>query len=237
MKVLAVDTSASVAAVAVMEDYRLLGEYIINHKKTHSQKLMPMIHEMMNNLDLKPGDIDLYAASVGPGSFTGLRIGVTTVKAMAYAAGRPVASVPTLDALAYNIPVSEFIICPMMDARNRQVYTALYTWKEGRLKRLTEHMGVPVEELLEIIRQKDGKIMFNGDAAPLYEDFFKKELGDRCEIAPAGLILQRASSVAHAAIINASEGLTENCFDMIPFYLRKSQAEREYDKKSCAPER
>lgn len=237
MKVLAVDTSASVAAVAVMEDSRLLGEYIVNHKRTHSQKLMPMIDEIMNSLELKPGDIDIYAASVGPGSFTGLRIGVTTVKAMAYAAGKPVVSVPTLDALAYNIPVSDFLICPMMDARNRQVYTALYAWEKGRLKRLTEYMGVPVEELLGIIKQRDGKIMFNGDAAPLYSSFFKNELGDRCRLAPAGHIFQRASSVAHAAIINASDGLTESCFEMIPFYLRKSQAEREYEKKSCAPER
>jgi tRNA threonylcarbamoyladenosine biosynthesis protein TsaB len=236
VKVLAVDTSAEVAAVAVMEESRLLGEYIINQKKTHSQKLMPMIKEVLDSLELKPGDIDLYAASSGPGSFTGLRIGVTTIKAMAYAANKPVVSVPTLDALAYNIPVPEVLICPVMDARNRQVYTALYSWEKGRLERLTEYMGIPVEELVGIIKQKNRKVMFNGDAVLLYRDFFSSELNGNCEVAPVGMLLQKASSVAQAALIKASEGLTENCFDMVPFYLRKSQAEREYEKRTGSAE-
>ena len=107
MKVLAVDTSSMVAAAAVLENDRLLGEYILNHKKTHSQKLMPMIERLMKDLELNPRDIDVYAASVGPGSFTGLRVVVTTIKSIAYAAEKPVVSVPTLDALAYNIPETD----------------------------------------------------------------------------------------------------------------------------------
>ncbi|HPD00330.1 MAG TPA: tRNA (adenosine(37)-N6)-threonylcarbamoyltransferase complex dimerization subunit type 1 TsaB [Acetivibrio sp.] len=233
MKILALDSSAMVAAVAVMEDEKLLGEYMLNHKKTHSQTLMPMVKQILGDLEMAPEDIDVFAASVGPGSFTGLRIGVTTVKAMAYALRKPVVSVPTLDAIAYNIPMSSYTVCPMIDARNNQVYTALYDWKENSLERITEYMGIPVAQLVKIIKDADKKVVFAGDAVQLHEEFLKNELGDGCRLAPGSLRLQRASSVAHIAYIKASKGELENSFDMVPFYLRKSQAEREYEKKLC----
>lgn len=232
MKVLAVDTSSSVAAVAVMEDAALLGEYLLSHGKTHSQKLVPMIKELLDALELLPGEIDLFAASVGPGSFTGLRIGVTTVKAMAFAVQKPVVSVPTLDALAYGIPVpGESLVCPIMDARNRQVYTALYTVENGLLKNVSGYMGVPVDELLKLIKCKTRKVIFTGDAVPAFRETLKTGLGEACEFAPPCMLAQRASTVAQLALIKASAGELENCFEMVPFYLRKSQAEREYDNK------
>lgn len=230
MKVLAVDTSSLVAAVAVVDNSRVLGEYSINHKKTHSQKLMPMIKEIMESLELSPNDIDIYAASSGPGSFTGLRIGITTIKAIAFAAQKPVISVPTLDALAYNIPIPGVIICPIMDARNSQVYSALYKLEKGFPAKITEYMGVPIAELVQIIKGKNSSAVFTGDAVEMHKDFLKSELEDKCEFAPGNLLLQRGSSVAQIALKMASEGLLENCFDMAPFYLRKSQAEREYEK-------
>lgn len=233
MKVLAVDTSSLVAAVAVVDDGALLGEYTINHKKTHSQKLMPMMEELMRSLELTPFDIDIYAASSGPGSFTGLRIGVTAIKALAYAAGKPVVSVPTLDALAYNIPVTDSLVCPVMDARNNQVYTALYKWEKNNRVKVTEYMGIPVAELVQLIKGKNQKVVFTGDATGLHKEFLKSELKERCEFAPGNLLLQRASSVAQVALERAQEGMLENCFDMVPFYLRKSQAEREYEKKQA----
>lgn len=226
MKVLAVDTSASVAAVAVMENDRLLGEFSINHKKTHSQKLMPMIKELLAGLELTPGDMDLFAASGGPGSFTGLRIGVTTVKAMAYAVQKPVISVPTLDALAYNIPFTDSMVCPMMDARNNQVFTALYSREENKQKKITEYLGIPVPELIQLIKGKNRKVLFLGDGVEIHRDFLQQELNDNCEFAPGCMNLQKASSVAQLALMRAAEGSLENCFDMVPFYLRKSQAER-----------
>lgn len=232
MKVLAVDTSASVAAVAVMDDASLLGEYLLNHGKTHSQKLVPMIKELMDGLELLPGDIDLFAAASGPGSFTGLRIGVTTIKAMAFAAKKPVVSVPTLDALAYAIPLSDdLMVCPIMDARNRQVYTALYSLENGRQKNITEYMGVSVDELVKLIKSKKRKVIFTGDAVHLHRESLKTGLGEDCDFAPPCMLVQRASTVAQLALIRASGGELESCFDMVPFYLRKSQAEREYDKK------
>jgi len=222
-----------IAAVAIMDDEKLLGEYSINNKKTHSQKLMVMIDEIMKNLDLKPSDIDVFAASIGPGSFTGLRIGVTTAKAMAYAANKPVVGVPTLDALAYNVVTSKFVICPILDARNNQVFTALYEVKDGKLERTTEYMGIPVSELVQIIRQNDKKVIFTGDAVDLHKEYFMSELGENCEFAPLGSRLQRGASVAELAIMMAKEGKLTSSFELVPFYLRKSQAEREMEKKLC----
>lgn len=233
MKVLAIDTSSVVAAVALMDDEKLLGEYSINNKKTHSQKLMVMIDEIMKDLDIKPSDIDVFAASIGPGSFTGLRIGVTTAKAMAYATNKPVVGVPTLDALAYNIVTSEFIICPILDARNSQVFTALYEVKGKRFERITEYMGIPVFELVQIIVQNNKKVIFTGDAIDLHKDYFKSEVGENCEFAPLGNRLQRGASVAELALMMAKEGKFTSSFELVPFYLRKSQAERELEKKLC----
>jgi len=234
LKVLAVDTSSLVAAAAVMDDGKLLGEYIINHKKTHSQTLMPMIKGLIGALELKASDIDIFAASSGPGSFTGLRIGITTIKAMAYAAGKPVVSVPTLDALAYNIPMTDSLVCPIMDARNNQVYTAVYAWEKNSQVKITEYMGIPVQDLVQLIKGKNQDVIFVGDAVEIHKEFLKSELGEKCEFAPGHLLLQKASSVAQLAFARVKEGLVESCFDMVPFYLRKSQAEREYEKKRHA---
>lgn len=231
MKILAVETSSATASVAVMDNEILLAEYTLNHNKTHSQWLAPMTNQILENLDLKSGDIDIYAASSGPGSFTGLRIGITTIKAIAYVAQKPVISVPTLDALAYNIPLVDKLVCPIMDARNNQVYTALYKRDKTVQTIITEYMGIPINELVEILKGKKQEVVFVGDAVEVHREYLLSELGDSCEFAPGNLMLQKASSVAQAARIRAMNGLIENCFDMIPFYLRKSQAEREYEKR------
>ncbi|WP_010246732.1 tRNA (adenosine(37)-N6)-threonylcarbamoyltransferase complex dimerization subunit type 1 TsaB [Acetivibrio cellulolyticus] len=233
MKVLAIDTSTVVAAVALMDGEKLLGEYSLNNKKTHSQKLMVMVKEILTDLEIKPADIDVFAASIGPGSFTGLRIGVTTAKAMAYATSKPVIGVPTLDALAYNVVTSSLIICPILDARNNQVFTALYETKDNKIERITEYIGVPVSELVQIIKEKNRKVIFTGDAIDLHKDFFISELDGNCEFAPLSVRLQRASSVAEIALKMAKDGKTESSFELVPFYLRKSQAERELEKKLC----
>lgn len=230
MKILAVETSSPVAAVAVSDDSGLLGEYILDNGKTHSQRLVYMIGELLKSLELSIKDIDIFAASSGPGSFTGLRIGIATIKAMAFAAEKPVISVPTLDALAYNIPAEGVLVCPIMDARNNQVYTALYKYESNLPVNITEYMGIPVTRLADMVKGKNSDVVFIGDAVQLHRDFLKIELGDRCRFAPQCHLRQRASTVAELALIRALNGQTENCFDMVPFYLRKSQAEREYDR-------
>ena len=231
MKVLALDTSSLVASVALMDDRILLGEYILNHKKkTHSRELVFMIEKLLDNLQVSIKNIDLFAVSKGPGSFTGLRIGITTAKTMAYAMDKPVIAVPTLDALAYNIPFCEYIICPVMDARNNQVYAALYQWASNGQQRLSEYMAVKIEELVENVRKRIGKtgqrIIFTGDGVIIHADFFSNELGDKCTFTPYNLLFQRASSVAEIALNLFLNGERGDCFCLTPFYLRKSQAER-----------
>ncbi|NLC69635.1 MAG: tRNA (adenosine(37)-N6)-threonylcarbamoyltransferase complex dimerization subunit type 1 TsaB [Clostridiaceae bacterium] len=235
MKVLALETSSLVASVALVEDRILLGESILKHKKKSlSRELVFMIRDMLDGLEVRAGDIDLFAVSKGPGSFTGLRIGVTTAKAMAYALDKPIIGVPTLDALAYNVPTCEHIICPVMDARNNQVYTALYQWSSNIghrcRQRLSGYMGLKIEELVGNIRamvDKTGqKVIFTGDGIIPYGDYFTKELGDKCAFTPYGLMFQRASSVAEIALDLFLEGKQDDCFSLVPFYLRKSQAER-----------
>ncbi|TYQ18032.1 UNVERIFIED_CONTAM: tRNA threonylcarbamoyladenosine biosynthesis protein TsaB [Acetivibrio alkalicellulosi] len=234
MKILAIDTSTLVAAVAVMEDDKLLGEYLLNHKKTHSQKLMPMIKELLHELELKPNDIDMFAASSGPGSFTGLRIGVTTVKAMGYATSKPVVAVPTLDVIAYNILMGSYIVCPIMDARNNQVYTGLYEWNYNNnvLERVSDYLALPINELVDIIRQRGKKVVFAGDGVDIHQEYLKNELQDKCDFAPGNMRLQRASTTAHIAYMKFKKGDIDSSFEMTPFYLRKSQAERQYEKKT-----
>jgi tRNA threonylcarbamoyladenosine biosynthesis protein TsaB len=231
LKVLALDTSSLVASVALMDDRILLGECILKHeKKTLSRELVFIIQNLLDNLQVSVSDIDLFAVSKGPGSFTGLRIGVTITKTMAYALDKPVIGIHTLDALAYNIPFCEHIICPVIDARNKQVYTALYQWSSSSRQRLSEYMAVKIEELVKNIRamiSKTGqKVIFTGDGVIIHGDYFANELGDKCAFTPYSFLFQRASSVAEIALDLFLKGKQDDCFCLIPFYLRKSQAER-----------
>jgi len=231
MKILAVDTSSETASVAIMDNEKLMGEYSINHKKTHSQKLMPMIINIMENLDLKPEDIDVYAASSGPGSFTGLRIGVATIKAMAYSFKKPVVSVPTLDAFVYNVPTADALICPMMDARNRQVYTAVYRFDGIFPSRITDYLAVPVEDLITVLNDMNEKVVFLGDGAFIHKDILSEKLAGKALFVHSCAALQRASSVARLALEKVKRGEVEDSFKLTPFYLRKSQAEQQLEKQ------
>ncbi len=237
MRILAVDTAAAVASVAVMENNVLLGEYSVNHKRTHSQKLMPMMDSLLKDLELKASDMDLFAVSGGPGSFTGLRIGMTTVKALAYAVNKPMVVVPTLDAIACNVVDRDCLICPIMDARNNQVFTSVYRWDNEKPVSITEYMGIAVSELADLLMDMNRPVIFAGDAVGLHGPFLADRLGERCRFAPAHQLLPRAASVAYAAFIKASAGEITDSFSAVPFYLRKSQAEREFEKKkSVLPE-
>jgi tRNA threonylcarbamoyladenosine biosynthesis protein TsaB len=231
MKVMAVDTSSSMASVAILDKDQLLGEYSINSNKKHSQILMPMIQGIMNNLDIRPEEIDLFGVSTGPGSFTGLRIGITVIKAMAYALKKPVVGVPSLEALAYNLSMSQRHICPIMDARNNQVYTALYKWDGANIKEVTKCMGIPIQELVKLVKDLRVKTIFVGDGVTIHREYLCSQLGDYSEFAPPNLLLQNAASVAYAAKVRADQGILGTSFELVPFYLRKSQAEREYEKK------
>ncbi|MCC8169079.1 MAG: tRNA (adenosine(37)-N6)-threonylcarbamoyltransferase complex dimerization subunit type 1 TsaB [Oscillospiraceae bacterium] len=229
MKVLAVDTSANVATAAVVEDDVLLGEYILNHKKTHSQKIMVMIEELMRDLELTVGDIDLFAVANGPGSFTGLRIGVATMKALAHSVNKPIVGISPLAGMAYNLPYAEHIIVPIMDARKNRVYTASYIWDEG-FKELTEPEAITIEECIADCGEYLDTI-FVGDGAVAHKEYIKEKLGEHAIFAPQTALMQRASSIAALAIIKAKRGEAMSYLELKPVYLRKSQAERELEER------
>ncbi len=160
MNMLAIDTSSLVATVAVMNEEKLLGEYTINSPMTHSQKLMPIIEELLSTLDLSMEDIDHIAASRGPGSFTGVRIGIATVKGLAHARNIPIIGVSSLEGLAYNIPYGEELICPIMDARRNQVYTGVYKWVDYELKEIVKEAPLSIDELMDELKKREEKVIF-----------------------------------------------------------------------------
>ncbi|ANW99827.1 tRNA threonylcarbamoyladenosine biosynthesis protein TsaB [Thermoclostridium stercorarium subsp. thermolacticum DSM 2910] len=225
MIILALDTSAQAASVAVVKDGYLTGEITIRNGKTHSQKVIPMIHQLLEMLDYKPEDLDMLAVANGPGSFTGLRIGVVTIKAMAYALNLPVVEVSTLMALAYTVSAPDGLVCPVMDARNRQVYTGLYKIGNESVSVLMEDTGIAIEELVSKLRAYDMPIHFVGDAVSLYEDYILDQ-GIKARFAPDNIFTHRAAAVAYLAWLMQKDGKVTDAFHVVPNYLRKSQAER-----------
>ncbi len=229
MRVLAIDTATNAASVAVVEDDRLLGEYTINNQKKHSQLIMGLMESLLKDLSLTVKDIDLFAVANGPGSFTGLRIGVAAIKALAHSTDKPVVGVSTLEALAYSIPCCEHIIVPIMDARRNSVYTASYIWDDG-FRALSDIEAMTIDECINDCGELL-EVMFTGDGVEVYRDYISERLGERAFFAPGAFCQTRASSVAMLAMQKAKKGETDTYLSLQPMYLKKSQAEREYDER------
>lgn len=227
MRILALDSSGLVASVAVAEENNLIGEYTVHYKKTHSQTLLPMLDEVLRMVEIDMASIDAVAVAAGPGSFTGLRIGSATAKGLAYAWGVPVVEVPTVEAIACNLYAVEGLICPIMDARRNQVYTGIYRWEETGLEIVENQMAVAVDELMERLENVDDKVIFLGDAVPVFETCICERLGERAMFAPAHLLRQRAGAVAVRAMEYYRQGKYVTAAEHRPEYLRLSQAERE----------
>lgn len=231
MKILALDSSGLVASVAVTEDDNLLGEYTINYKKTHSQTLLPMLDEVAKMIELDLKTVNVIAVSAGPGSFTGLRIGSATAKGLALALDKKIVSVPTVDALAYNIWNCTDVICPLMDARRQQTYTGLYTFEDGRMQTLLPQCVVQIEEIINKVNDMGKPVVFLGDGVPVFADFIAQHCKVPYQYAPAHCNKQRAASVAALGAILYGEGKAEPAAEHKPDYLRLSQAERERQEK------
>ncbi len=228
MKILAFDSSGLVASVAIVQDDNLIAEYTTNYKKTHSQTLLPMLDEVVRMTETDKKSFDLLAVAAGPGSFTGLRIGSATVKGLALAWDIPVVAVPTLEALAYNAWGSRRIICPIMDARRRQVYTGLYRFdKDDKMEVLMDQVPMDIDELIEVLGDRGEKVLFVGDGIDVYADTIRQKMTVPFSFAPAHMNKQRAGSVAVAAKKRYEEGIYTSGDDFAPEYLRQSQAERE----------
>jgi tRNA threonylcarbamoyladenosine biosynthesis protein TsaB len=231
MKILALDSSGLVASVAVVEDDNLLGEYTVNYKKTHSQTLLPMLDEVAKMIELDLNTVDVIAVSAGPGSFTGLRIGSATAKGLALALDKRIVSVPTVDALAYNLWGSPNLVCPLMDARRQQAYTGLYRFEGGQMKTVLPQCAVGIEEIVSKINELGQAVVFLGDGVPVFTDYLKEHLQVPYTFAPAHNNKQRAASVAVLGGILYAQGGAEAAADHKPDYLRLSQAERERQEK------
>ena len=228
MKILGIDGSGLVASVAVVEDDNLIGEYTTGYKKTHSQTLLPMLDALGSMIELDLNTIDAIAVAAGPGSFTGLRIASATAKGIGLSLGCPIISVPTVDAIAFNMWGNSGIICPIMDARRGQVYTGLYSFSEdGSFNVLREQCAVDFHDIAADINARGEAVTFLGDGVPVFRELIDEIITVPFRLAPAHLNRQHASSVATLGSIYYKNGECETAAEHRPEYLRLSQAERE----------
>lgn len=227
MKILAIDSSGLVASVAIVSDDILVAEFTINNKQTHSQTLLPMLDQAVKMAGVSLEEIDAVAVAAGPGSFTGLRIGASTVKGIGLALDKPIVPVPTLDGLAYQLPEAAGIICPIMDARRNQVYTAIYRMQEDQPIPLLSQTAMDIRELLTVLQTYGEKVHFLGDGVPVYEEIIKQEFQGEYDFAPAHRSRQSAAAIAVLGMKYYKSGRVEAPAQHKPIYLRKTQAERE----------
>lgn len=217
--ILGLESSAISAGAALTDGGKLVAEEFLNTRHTHSETLLPMVKAVLERAGAALSDVDKIAVSAGPGSFTGLRIGISCVKGLAMGAGKPVCAVSALEAAAYNMRFSEGVVCCCMDARRKQVYNALFRAENGILTRLCEDRALSLEELSKELSEFDEKIIFVGDGAELAYEFTDKKF----ILAPAELRFQRGFGVCLAA----ENAPATDAAALMPVYLRLSQAERE----------
>ena len=230
MKILAMETSAKAVSAAVTENGKVLCSGYQDTGLTHSRTLMPIVEHILKNTDLTMADMDVIAVSAGPGSFTGIRIGVSAAKGLAFAVDKPAVGVSTLAAMARNVAFADGLIVCAMDARRNQVYNALFEAKDGSLTRLTEDRAIGLAELAEELKDDPRPKTVVGDGGRLCFDFLQNA-GIPCRLAPPHLLMQNAASVALEAESLAAEGKTVSAQELEPVYLRPAQAERLRQKK------
>ena len=228
MLLLSVDSSATPASVCLY-DGKVLAEYFINTRLTHSQTLVAMIDSVLNITGTKAEDIDAYAVNSGPGSFTGVRIGVSAIKGMAYAAAKPCIDVSTLESMAYHLLSSDAIVCACMDARRQQVYNAIFRIRDSKVERLCDDRAIGIDALTAELRAIDDKVILVGDGAELV--YHSDEELKNVVLADPVSRYQHASAAAIIAAEKFSRGEVISPAALMPRYLRLSQAERERQMK------
>lgn len=254
MTILGIESAAKTASVCVMQDGVVLAEYTTNLKMTHSQTLLPMISEILGRIEMKPADMDYIAVSIGPGSYTGLRIGVSTAKGIALGAdpddpqlkGKPCVAVSSLEALAYNLSTAgDMLVCPVMDARRGRVYCGLYKFisddgtvgvsgddqentRFATASALMEDTVLECRELIRVLEEKGRPVIFTGDGVDVMRECVKESsCPELFAFAPVYLNTARASGVAAASMVRIREGKVTDADGLLPEYLSQSQAERE----------
>lgn len=216
--------------VAILDETAgLIAETRLNVKTTHSERLMTAVNNALTQSEMTLDDIDVFAVAIGPGSFTGLRIGLSTVKGLSYATGKPVVTIPTLDAFAWNFACCAYPVCLMLDARKGEVYTAVYRWDDNLFKTVMECVSVRPEKVLE---QLPGKILFAGEGVNLYREKIIGIMKDRAVFAAFDKMVPSPATVATLGIAKAASGEYAILSETVPFYVRKSEAEVKWSEKN-----
>lgn len=230
---LAIESATNVAGLAVVEEETVIGEIILNTGKTHSQRLMPMLARLLEEAELELEELDGIVVSGGPGSFTGLRIGMATAKGLAYAAQKPLVTVSTLDSLALNCTGRTELICPILNARRNEVYSAVY-WVDSRgdFKLVMPYRALPPKELIDFFRERNEQVVFLGDGVPVFGDLLLRELGNRCELASPLDSLPRAAALGWLGIKKLKQGEIADLVTAKPYYIRPSEAEVTWQQKN-----
>lgn len=229
MKILAIDTSGQNCSVAIIDEEKVICDFNLSIGTTHSETLLPMIDEVCKTSRIDLSEVDVLACGIGPGSFTGLRIGLATIKGFALAQNKNVIGVPTLDALAYNIANFDGIICSVLDARNNNVYAGIYKYENDKVFLQGDYITENLDTLIDILKAKNEKVIFVGDGAISFKEKFIQSLNEKALFAPLHLNNQLSSSVAKVALDRALVNDFDDADTLNPMYLKKSQAERTFE--------
>jgi len=222
MVILGIETATMTGGLALIDEGKLIAEYTLNMKTTHSSRLMPALDWILKDVSLDKNQIDGIAVSIGPGSFTGLRIGLATAKGLALGLNIPLIGVPTLDALAHNVPYSVYQVCPVLDARKKEVYSALFQCENDVLVRKSTYQVISPADLANQIHEKTVML---GDAIDVYRELFKEKLRELIVFAPDAQRLPRAAVIAEMGLAKLKAGEVLDLASSEPFYIRRADAE------------
>jgi tRNA threonylcarbamoyladenosine biosynthesis protein TsaB len=228
MYILGIETATRTGGVAIVSEDGVLVEYTLNIEVTHSERLMSTVDRVLKDSGLQMASMDGFGISIGPGSFTGLRIGLSTVKGLAFTTGKPVAAVPTLRALAWNSHHSRYRVCPLLDAKKKEVYSALYRY-DGR--DLVQDLPESVLPLTELADRISGEVVFTGEGARLFAEDIRRLFGSRAHIAPLAAMVPSAASVAEIALLMLQDGRSTDPDTLSPLYIRRPEAELAWEKR------
>lgn len=233
MPILAIDTATMVSSVAVADEKKLLAELTVQTRLTHSETLLPHIQQVLKMAGVAKNQLTAVAVSLGPGSFTGLRIGLGAAKAIAYGLNIPIIGVPTTEALAWHYPVPDIRVIPFIDAQKGNVYSAVYAWQSGEVKELSPVQVYTLDEALELCRQQNTTVMAVGDMV-------QKKLANRqdlpanLQIPPQHMVMPRAANVAMAGLSRLAQDKADSVMNLEPIYIRRSEAEVLWEKRQAA---
>lgn len=229
MNILSIDSSSTVATCAIVSEKGILGEYTLANKREHSVILMELVEQVLKSCSLDINEIDGFVVSKGPGSFTGLRIGMATVKGLSFGSNKPYVSVSTLEALAYTMSHFDGIVCPVMDALRDSVYTSIYKCNNGEMEQLIEPTAMDLCDLAKYLNDTNEKIMFVGEGLEKHEAYLKENVANAF-FAPKHLSLIRAASLGEVGLNLIKQGIVDD-ENSSPLYIKKPQAERELEKR------